>query len=244
MAWLHQKNKLVFALVCIGVYVVTFSAADALSVQFGIQKAVTAPWGLVLSAALLVWLRREGLFQTYGLCTPSGGAGRYLWYLPLVVLLSANLWNGVQWNMTKVETLLYIVSMLCVGFLEEVIFRGFLFAAMRADNEIAAVAVSSVTFGIGHIVNLLNGAPLGATLLQIVYAAAVGFLFTVLFMRSGSLLLPIAVHGVFNALSAFSVPASQAGDVLTAVALTVISVGYAVWLWTRERAEKSTEKAG
>ena len=53
-----------------------------------------------------------------------------------------------------------MVSMLFVGVLEEVIFRGLLFLAMAKDSMKAAVIVSSVTFGMGHIVNLLSGAPL------------------------------------------------------------------------------------
>lgn len=38
--------------------------------------------------------------------------------------------------------------MLCVGFLEEVIFRGLLFTAIAKDTIKTAVVLSSVTFGI------------------------------------------------------------------------------------------------
>ena len=47
--------------------------------------------------------------------------------------------------------------MLCVGFAEEVIFRGFLFRAMEKDNVKTAIIGSSVTFGLGHVLNLVNG---------------------------------------------------------------------------------------
>ncbi|MBD5536303.1 MAG: CPBP family intramembrane metalloprotease [Lachnospiraceae bacterium] len=45
----------------------------------------------------------------------------------------------------------------CVGFIEEVIFRGFLFKALAENNVKSAVIISSVTFGLGHLVNLFNG---------------------------------------------------------------------------------------
>ena len=77
---------------------------------------------------------------------------------PLVLLASANLWWGVRMNYSPAETALYVVSMLCVGFLEEVIFRGFLFKALCRTSVKQAVVISSVTFGIGHIVNLLERA--------------------------------------------------------------------------------------
>ena len=69
--------------------------------------------------------------------------------------------------------------MINVGFIEEVIFRGFLFKMMAKDNLKLAIIVSAVTFGIGHIVNLLNGGDLIPALLQIFYAIALGYLFVI-----------------------------------------------------------------
>jgi membrane protease YdiL (CAAX protease family) len=80
-----------------------------------------------------------------------------LYYLPVLLLLTANLWYGVTLNVGAVETALYILAMFCVGFLEEIIFRGLLYRALRRDNVKVAVIVSSVTFGMGHIINLING---------------------------------------------------------------------------------------
>lgn len=67
--------------------------------------------------------------------------------------------------------------MLCVGFLEETIFRGLPFTAIAKDNLKSAVIISSVTFGIGHIINLFNGSGMDLVnnLCRIVFAVAVGF---------------------------------------------------------------------
>ena len=75
---------------------------------------------------------------------------------------------------------------------------------MEKDNVKAAVAVSSITFGIGHIVNLFNGAELIPTLLQICYATAVGYLFVIIFRKSKSIVPCIIAHSVNNALSIFN----------------------------------------
>jgi membrane protease YdiL (CAAX protease family) len=133
--------------------------------------------------------------------------------------------------------------MLCVGFLEEMIFRGLLFEAMRKDNVKAAVVVSSLTFGAGHIINLINGsgAELLPNLLQVVYATAAGFMFVMIYYKSGSLLACIAAHGVFNALSVFADEANASGEmrILSAVLLTVIAGAYAVYLaWTMKTNDK------
>ena len=166
-----------------------------------------------------------------------------LYYVPLFVILSANLWYGVTVHYGAVETVLYILAMLCVGFLEEVIFRGLLFEAIRKDGIKSAVIVSSVTFGIGHIINLINGsgAQLLPNLLQVVYATAAGFMFVMIYYKSGSLLACIAAHGVFNTLSVFADEANASGEmrILSAVLLTVVAGAYAVYLaWTMKTNDK------
>ncbi len=124
--------------------------------------------------------------------------------------------------------------MFCVGFLEEVIFRGLLFNAMRKDSRKAAVIVSSVTFGIGHIINLVNGsgAELLPNLLQVVYATAAGFMFVMMYLKTDSLIGCIAAHGLFNALSVFANEANATPKrrILSCVLLAVITGAYAVYL--------------
>ena len=157
-----------------------------------------------------------------------------LYYLPILIMLSANLWYGVTLNCNLPKTILYILTMLCVGFLEELIFRGFLFEAMKKENVTSAILVSSVTFGIGHIINLINGsgAQLVPNLLQVMYATAAGFMFVMLYYRSKSIVICIAAHGIFNAISAFSNEAGSTDEIqiITALLLTAITGSYAIYL--------------
>ena len=97
-----------------------------------------------------VFIRKNGLQKRYGLCRSSVPARRFLYYVPLVILASGNLWNGAALTCSPAETVCRVVCMLCVGFLEEVIFRGLLFTAIARNNIKSAVIISSVTFGIGH----------------------------------------------------------------------------------------------
>lgn len=234
MKKLYDKSKICFAVAWIIAYCVLMSAGDALSAVLGAEKSVTLAVGLLLSAALLLFLGKNGLLEAYGLCRPKVSAREMLYYIPVLVMLTANFWYGVTLNYGVRETVLYILSMLCVGFLEEVIFRGLLFEAMRGDSVRAAVIVSSVTFGIGHIINLVNGSgvELLPNLLQVVYATAAGFMFVMIYLKSKSLLICIAAHGMFNAVSVFAneAAATQGMRILTAVLLTVITGAYAVYL--------------
>ncbi|MBR7116794.1 MAG: CPBP family intramembrane metalloprotease [Clostridia bacterium] len=231
---LYDKSKIWFAVTWIIAYCVLMSVGDALSLLIGVDKSITLAVGIILSAVLLIFLKKFGLFAEHGICLPKASARSMLYYLPILVMLSANLWYGTALNYGALETVLYILAMLCVGFLEEVIFRGLLFDAMRKDNVRAAVIVSSLTFGIGHIINLINGsgAELLPNLLQVVYATAAGFMFVLMYYKSESLLVCIAAHGIFNALSAFANEASATAEmrILTALLLTVITGSYALYL--------------
>ena len=227
----YKKNELFFALIWIAVYVLSISAADGLSEEIGILKVITLPVALVLSFFLYGWIRKNKLQQYYGLRRiTSIDFRKYLYFLPLFVLSIANLWNGVVFEHSFLETALFIASMLFIGFLEEVIFRGFLFKALSRKSIRSATLISSVTFGMGHIVNLLNGADFLPTLLQIGYASAIGFLFTVLFMKTKSLWPGILAHAFINATSIFAVEGNGSVQLVSSLVMVVLSVGYALYL--------------
>ena len=234
---LYDKSKIWFAVSWIIAYCVLMSVGDALSASIGMDKSVTLAIGIVLSGIVLLFLKKHGLSRDYGLCAPKASAKSMLFYIPILVMLTANLWYGVTLSYGVLETVLYILTMFCVGFLEEVIFRGLLFEAMRKDNVKAAIIVSSVTFGIGHIINLVNGsgAQLLPNLLQIVYATAAGFMFVMMYLKTDSLIVCIAAHGVFNAISVFADESNVTTEmqILTCALLTVITGAYAAYLaWT------------
>jgi len=230
MKKLYEKSELTFAIVWIIAYVVLFSAADKFSESLGVGKVVTAPIGVFFALLLFTWIRKNGLLEKYGLCPFQGNWRSYLYFIPLLLIMSTNLWNGVAMNVSVTEALLHILSMLCVGFIEELIFRGLLFKALCKSNIKQAILISSITFGIGHIVNLLNGADVFPTLLQICYAVAIGFLFVIIFWKGKSLLPCIVTHSIVNSLSIFSVQGSQMFAIVTSAALCVIAVGYALWI--------------
>ena len=231
---LYEKSEIWFAVAWIIAYVVLASTGDNISADLGIDKIVTLPILIAMSAILYFFVRKNGLTEKYGLCKPQLPNPKMLYYIPLFVLLTANLWYGARLNQSPLETVLYVLSMLCVGFLEEMIFRGLLFKAMAKNGVRSAIIVSSVTFGIGHIVNLFNGS--GAewlpNLLQVVYAVAIGFAFVMIYCRTKSLLPCILTHSVFNGLSAFANEAAMTSqrEIISGILLAVIGGGYALYL--------------
>jgi len=230
----YDKNELGFSIIWIIAYCILASIGDNISDELGISKVITLPILLVLSVILFLFIKRNNLAKKYGFCKADVTASKMLFYIPIIILLTANMWHGFRVNMSLLETILYILSMLCVGFLEELIFRGLLFNAMLKNGKNSAIVVSSVTFGVGHIINLINGsgAELLPNLLQVVYAIAVGFMFMMIYYRTKSLLPCIITHGVFNALSAFANETGLTSEeqIISCVLITSISGAYALYI--------------
>ena len=230
----YDKNELGFSIIWIIAYCILASIGDNISDELGISKVITLPILLVLSVILFLFIKRNNLAKKYGFCKADVTASKMLFYIPIIILLTANMWHGFRVNMSLLEIILYILSMLCVGFLEELIFRGLLFNAMLKNGKNSAIVVSSVTFGVGHIINLINGsgAELLPNLLQVVYAIAVGFMFMMIYYRTKSLLPCIITHGVFNALSAFANETGLTSEeqIISCVLITSISGAYALYI--------------
>ncbi len=231
---IYEKSELGFAIAWIAAYCILMSVGDNLSATVGVTDAVTLPIAAVLSIVLILFTKKNGLFEKYGICKPVVSASKMLFYIPVLLLLTLNLWYGLAFNLSLTETVMYILTMFCVGFLEEMIFRGLLFNAMLKDNVKSTVIVSSVTFGIGHIIRLFNGsgAELLENLLQVVYAIAAGFMFVMIYYKTKSLIPCILAHGLFNALSVFcdeSLITTQQ-RIVSCVFLVVISGSYALYI--------------
>ena len=234
MKKLYEKNELTFSIMWIVVYCVLQSLANPLNKVIGIEYAASAVFCILQTIVLFNFIRKNKLQERYGLCKSSVPASRFLYYVPLIILATGNLWNGAAVNYSLPETVCRIACMLCVGFLEEVIFRGFLFVSLAKENVRSAIIISSVTFGVGHLINLFNGSgmELVNNLCQICFAIAVGFLLVTIFYRGGSLLPCIIVHSAINTLGTFAndTDLTMQMNLLHIFALILITVAYTLIL--------------
>ena len=229
MKKVYDKNPLAFALIWIGIYCAVQSLGNMISSKIGIYESANAVLAAAQTVFLLLWLHKYDLWKAFGLNKPTQSGKRMLFYIPLILICTRDLWNGFSMKPKPAGLCVHIILMICVGFLEELIFRGFLFEAMAKDGMKSAVLVSSLTFGLGHIINLFNGRGMDRTqvLIQIVLAAAMGFLFVMVYLRSGSIIPCMAAHAFINISTAFSDrhdPAVQTDLLLHGLMLVIIFV--------------------
>ena len=255
MKKLYERNELTFALVWIGLYVAVMNIAlqfcggfDDLAGKTVQQVLVPVVCICVLAVVSTVWIIRNHLSEKYGLCRFKGNWKQFLYFIPLIIMSCVNLKNGLGLNAPATVSLLMMVNLAVAGYVEEIIFRGFLFRCLAKDNLRSAIIVSAITFGAGHIVNLANTADTLGVLLQVCYAIVIGFLYTIVVYKGGSLWPCIASHMFVNGSSTFALEQGLFSDLIEAVFgqasadlvqvcssvfIMVISGAYALWLWKK-----------
>ncbi|TKJ23493.1 MAG: hypothetical protein CEE42_12040 [Promethearchaeota archaeon Loki_b31] len=89
----------------------------------------------------------------------------------------------------------FFITMLIPGIWEEVAFRGVITKLnLRRYSQRTTLIIVSVLFGLFHFVNLLVGNDLIVTIIQVIYASLLGFLFGYMFIKTKSLIPSIIAH--------------------------------------------------
>lgn len=219
------KNETLYVILLIVIYVVLNSYCIN---SFGTTSYITTIINTLISVFLIILIKVLDKTKYYGL-TKVKNSKKYLYFLPLLVIGTVNIWNGFNINNSPKEIIFYVLTMVNVGFIEEIIFRGFLFKMIEKDNLNKAIIISSLTFGIGHIVNLLNGEELIPTLFQVCYAVSIGYLFVIIFIKSKSLLPCIVTHSLINSLAIFNVE-NTLSTYLLPIILIIVSLSYSFYV--------------
>ena len=229
MKKLYEKSEITFAIVWIVIYTLTMGT---LKNNFGFESIWQMLGLLVIAVAMFLFVVRCGLLEKYGLAGWAKNSRSMLWFIPLWLISCENLLGWFYPNYPLPNLIYAAVSMALVGFVEELIFRGFLFKAMLKDGNVKmAIIVSSVTFGLGHVLNLFTGQALVETLSQVVFAIVVGFVFMLAFYKSGTLWPSILAHSFIDVTSVFVANEGlQVLNVVVHIVVFVISATYCIYL--------------
>lgn len=220
-----EKHELKITIFIIVIYLLLNSICIN---NFGDKHYITAICNILLSLSIIIFILKNKLVSYYKL-DKFPKLKPFLYFIPLLILMSVNLWTGININNSILEIICFMISMICVGFLEEIIFRGFLFQMMSKDSLHQAILVTSLTFGIGHVLNLLNGAEFIPTIIQIIYAVSTGYMFAIILVKGNSLWPCIITHSVVNALSIFNID-NTVSLYIAPIILTIVPISYSVYL--------------
>lgn len=166
-------------------------------------------------------------------------------FLPCLAVVVNNFpFLGMLWGeawITRQDMLpLFVLDCLLIGVFEELAFRGTLFLAILEKRRSTrrqifwTTVVSSAVFGLIHLANLLEGAGIVPTVLQVGYSFLIGGMCSIVFLKSQNILFPILLHGIFDIGGRLidTVGEGKIWNTPTVVITAVLAVLVTVWmLW-------------
>lgn len=161
-------------------------------VTHGVARQLVLASAFVLAAAMLF------RWPDAGLGAPRWGALRLLWFPAIYVALMfgiASLGSPPQAPLVA----LLLVNTALVGLSEETMFRGILLSGLRTRLRLfPAVALSTVVFGVVHVLNVFLTGSLTLAIAQACAAMASGLFLAAIRIRTASLWPAVAYHAVWD----------------------------------------------
>lgn len=221
-----DRNPILCA-VLLGVLGLAVMQVGAFAVNASIHLAIPAypgdcgPVGVVLAGALALYLYKRHYRPEYAGCI-AGADHSHVWVLViaygvyLIFTLIRGFMSGAKMEMPDLNR---VFLALFAGVIEEAAFRGLMIPTLTRrrtkQSILQAMWIPAVVFGVVHALNSLVGANLAATVLQVINAVAVGVVFCLLFLVSGNILIPMAVHFVHDLVAFAFVESVNTDGVMT-----------------------------
>ena len=192
----------------------------------GLSDVVSNLASSVLAVLFLIaytkWFAPEfkGVFKT-----PALASGIIFVCLPfLFKLVGSYILNLVDYGFYFKPTTLALAMAIAAGFFEETIFRGVTVPIgmryIRSEKRVSIIVLfTALIFGLLHIGNVINGASVTMGILQATATVFAGLLFVAVFLRTGNILVPIIMHGVYDYMC-FVTDASLDSGIMTSETVT------------------------
>lgn len=197
----------------------------------GVGAAVST---LALALAFRLYFAKDGY---KGILNGNRFFWSFLMMLPfLVIHYTGSIISWREFGFSG-KILIALLTALTPGFVEEMAFRGlgvanFMRIAKSGKDIKLIFWLSSVIFGLVHIMNINAGGAVVASLIQSVYAIGVGMLFCAVFLRTGSLWPSIIAHTTVDFMEFMRGDLAQSGGVMVGLGvgdwITIAASGLAV----------------
>lgn len=214
-------------LTIIAVYLAAGTVGHVLHLDgLGLYALANAALCVILAAivARLGWWRRIGFRRTT--------SAALLWVLPTLLPALLNVYPGlVPPGLGQAAGFLTLAML--VGFVEETAFRGLMLRALQPLGTWRAVLVTTVLFSLTHLMNVLAGEGGLQAALQLAYSAAIGFAFTAIVLRTGTIWPLVIAHGLIDFIAFLQDPALVLPvhvEIGIDVAVTVVFLAYGAFV--------------
>lgn len=198
---LYQRNEITHCLVWLAIYLMLNTITGNMASKDADIYYISAVPNLMLAVICFIYLHKTKIRKEIGLGErPTEKASTMLYYIPLFLLPMLSFFYGVKTDLSILDVGLLLCMYAGVGFMEEIIFRGLMFQALSKKwNPVVVVVFISFTFAVGHITSMAAIGQSGSdTVLQIINALVVGFMFMVVMVASRNISACIIAHIMYN----------------------------------------------
>lgn len=214
-------------LAIIAVYLAAGTVGHLLHLDgLGLYALANAALCVILAAivARLGWWWRIGFRRTT--------SAALVWVLPTLLPALLNAFPGlVPPGLAQAGGFLALALM--VGFVEETAFRGLMLRALQPLGTWRAVLITTVLFSATHLMNVLAGEGGLQAVLQLLYSAAIGFAFTAIVLRTGTIWPLVVAHGLIDFVAFLQDPSLLLPvhvEIGIDVAVTVVFLAYGAFV--------------
>jgi len=135
-----------------------------------------------------------------------------LLFIPFILMACSNFLYCFIFNQESINDFSFynlfdaIVTCLLTATCEELTFRSLLVGEIAKNNsKFKTIFISSILFGLVHLFNIGSIGSILPSLVQVVYSFALGLLLSLMYVYQENIILPIALHFLFNFINSYLV---------------------------------------
>lgn len=235
---MERKNRLVWKTAWATLVLLLFFFAQGAIVVIGEIEGISSIlirggviWGLVALTLAYYIIRYREISKLGFRGAEKGTAKRMLYFSPLLLIALSPFAAGINFNGGAALIFANLFLTLGIGMAEEIFFRGIICGLWLECGVGKAMMLSSVLFGLSHILNLAGGADFGETILQICFALVYGMVFALIFAESGSLLPCVLLHALHDFCSFISGEGSAQFEIILGAVQFIVLLVYFLYLF-------------
>jgi len=235
---LCEKAPLVAMFLAAALALVVLSIPGLIGLSDAASNLVSSVLAVLFMLAFTRWFAPEfkGVFKTSHLATGLA----FVWLAFAFKFFGAYFVNVAGSGFYFKPTVAALAMAIAAGFYEETIFRGVTVPIgmryFKSEKRVGIlVLISALVFGLMHIGNIANGASIQMGIAQGIATIFAGIFFIAAYLRTGNILIPIFMHGIYDYMCFTTDPSLvngiMANDIATSALILAVLVDVIAGIW-------------
>jgi len=235
---LCEKVPLLAMILAAALALIILSIPEMLGLSETVDNLATSVLAVLFMIAYTRWFAPEfkGVFKTSHLATGLA----FIWLAFAFKFFGSYIVTLAESGFYFKPTVSALTMAIVAGFFEETVFRGVTVPIgmryFKSEKRIAIlVLITALVFGLMHIGNIIGGATVRMAIAQGIASTFAGILFIAVFLRTGNIMIPIFMHGIYDYMCFTTDPTLENGilvtDISTSALILAVLVDVIAGIW-------------